>query len=258
MGYLGSKTGLNFPVLARGAFGMWGSYIALLIRGVFCLILYGVIASLGGGAVRCMVEAIWPSFKIWHANSLPTSAAITAPDLLCFALFWIASFPFLLISISSLRWIFTVKIVLMPFFYVSLFTWALTAANGFGPLFSIPSKIEGEWSVGYVFCGTILATIGANATFAVNMPDITRYARQPRASAISQAVALPLFITLTELLGAMLAATSQVIYGEILWNPTTIILLWDNRAAKFFAGFLFAFAMLGMLKTPSKSGMPRC
>lgn len=245
MGYLGSKTGLNFPVIARASYGMWGSYVAMLIRGVFCVILYGVIASLGGGAVQCMLEAIWPSFATWHLTSLPASDAITAPELLSFALFWLASFPFLLISISSLRWIFTVKIILMPFFYVALFTWALTASDGVGPLFSIPNKITGGWSVGYVFCGTTLATIGANATFAVNMPDITRYARQPRASAIAQAVALPLFITLTELLGALLAATSQVVYGQVLWNPTSIILLWDNRAAKFFAGLLFAFAMLG-------------
>lgn len=245
MGYLGSKSGLNFPVIARASFGMWGSYVALLIRGTFCVILYGVIASLGGGAVRCMLEAIWPSFATWHENSLPASDAITAPDLLCFAIFWLLSFPFLLISISSLRWLFTVKIVLMPFFYVALFTWALTSAGGVGPLFSIPNKISGGWSVGYVFCGTTLATIGANATFAVNMPDITRYAKQPRTSAIAQAVALPVMITLTELLGAIMAATSQVLYGEVQWNPTSIILLWDNRAAKFFAGLLFAFAMLG-------------
>jgi NCS1 family nucleobase:cation symporter-1 len=244
IGYLGAKTGLNFPVLARATFGMWGSYFALLIRGVFCLILYGVINSLGGGAVRCMLEAIWPSFATWHAHSLPASASITAPDLLCFALFWLASFPFLLISISNLRWVFTVKIVLMPFFYVALFTWALTSAHGVGPLFSIPSNISGGYSVGYVFCATTLATIGANATFAVNMADITRYARQPRAAAAAQAFCLPVFITLTELLGALLAASSQVVYGQVLWNPLTIILLWDNRPAKFFAGLLFGFAML--------------
>ncbi len=143
---------------------MIGAYFAMTIRGVFCVILYGVIASLGGNAVRCMLEGIWPSFAIWHLNSLPASDAITAPDLLCFALFWIASFPFLLISISSLRWMFLVKIVLMPFFYVALMTWALTAGNGTGPLFSIPNNITSGWSIGYVFCSTILATIGGNAS----------------------------------------------------------------------------------------------
>jgi NCS1 family nucleobase:cation symporter-1 len=77
------------------------------------------------------------------------------------------------------------------------------------------------------------------------MADITRYARSPRASTIAQAVALPVMITLIELLGAIMAATSQVVYGQVLWNPLTIILLWEDRAAKFFAGLLFAFAMIG-------------
>jgi NCS1 family nucleobase:cation symporter-1 len=224
---------------------MFGAYVAMVIRGVFCVILYGVIASLGGNAVRCMLEAIWPSFAIWHLDALPESAAITAPDLLSFALFWLASFPFLLVSIPALRWMFLVKIVLMPFFYVALMTWALTAGHGTGPLFSIPNNITSGWSVGYVFCSTILATIGGNATFAVNMADITRYARSPRSSTMAQAVALPVMITLIELLGAIMAATSQVVYGEVLWNPLSIILLWEDRAAKFFAGLLFAFAMIG-------------
>ncbi|RFU28180.1 hypothetical protein B7463_g8166, partial [Scytalidium lignicola] len=244
-GYLGAKYSINFPVIARSSYGMVGAYVAMTIRGVFCVILYGVIASLGGNAVRCMIEGIWPSFASWHLNSLPASAEITAPDLLCFSIFWLLSFPFLLISITSLRWMFLVKIVLMPFFYVALMTWGLTAGHGTGPLFSIPNKITNGWSVGYVFCSTILATIGGNATFAINMADITRYARSPRDCTIAQAVALPVMITLIELLGAILAATSQVVYGEVQWNPLLLVLEWDNRAAKFFAGLLFAFAMIG-------------
>ncbi len=53
---------------------------------------------------------------------------------------------------------------------------------------------------------------------------------------------LPVCITLTELLGTVLAASAQVVYGQVQWNPLQVILLWDDRAAKFFAGFLFAFA----------------
>lgn len=77
------------------------------------------------------------------------------------------------------------------------------------------------------------------------MADLTRYARKPRECTIAQAVALPVMITIIELLGAILAATTQVVYGEVQWNPLLIVLMWDNRAAKFFAGLLFAFAMIG-------------
>ncbi|KAK0342819.1 hypothetical protein LTR91_023167 [Friedmanniomyces endolithicus] len=240
-GYIGSKFGLNFPVVSRASFGMRGAYVAMVIRGVVCVIWMGVQSSVGGNAVRCMIEAIWPSFKHWNADALPASASITAPDLLCFAIFWIVQFPFLFLSINALRWFFMIKVIVMPFFGVVLFTWALTAAHGWGPLFSIPNNISNGWTVGYAFCRTITASISGNATFAINMGDITRYAHDSR-RAWQMQLLLPVCITLTELLGTVLAASAQVVYGQVQWNPLQVILLWDDRAAKFFAGFLFAFA----------------
>ena len=88
------------------------------------------------------------------------------------------------------------------------------------------------------------ASASVNATFAINQSDITRYARSPRSSWLAQLL-LPVCITLTELLGTVMAASSQVVYGQVQWNPLDIVLLWDNRAAKFFAGLLFAFANMG-------------
>ena len=57
----------------------------------------------------------------------------------------------------------------MPVFGVVLFTWVLTASNGFSPLFSIPNNVTNEWTIGYAFCTTITASISGNATFAINM-----------------------------------------------------------------------------------------
>jgi NCS1 family nucleobase:cation symporter-1 len=77
------------------------------------------------------------------------------------------------------------------------------------------------------------------------MADVTRYTRSSRAAWVSQAIAIPLTITLTQLLGTVMAASAQVIFGQVLWNPLTVVMLWDNRAAKFFAGLFFAFANIG-------------
>ena len=110
-----------------------------------------------------MIEAIWPSFKTWHLNALPTSAAITAPELLGFTIFWLASLPFLYVSVPALRWMFTIKVVIMPFFGLALFVWALTAGHGWGPLFRIQSNILNGWTIGYVFCSTITASISGTA-----------------------------------------------------------------------------------------------
>jgi Permease for cytosine/purines, uracil, thiamine, allantoin len=37
----------------------------------------------------------------------------------------------------------------------------------------------------------------------------------------------------------------MVLYGQVLWNPLTLINLWTNRPAAFFASFSFMLATLG-------------
>ena len=73
------------------------------------------------------------------------------------------------------------------------------------------------------------------------MGDITRFAHDYQ-KAWQMQLLLPVCITLTELLGTVMAASAQVVYGKVEWNPLQVVLLWDNSAGKFFAGFLFCFA----------------
>ena len=40
------------------------------------------------------------------------------------------------------------------------------------------------------------------------------------------------------LMTVVLAASSEVLYGQIIWNPLQLVKLWDNRVAKFFVGLL--------------------
>ncbi|KAL9116140.1 MAG: hypothetical protein Q9227_000509 [Pyrenula ochraceoflavens] len=102
--------------------------------------------------------------------------------------------------------------------------------------------MTGDWTVAYAFFYTITAAISGNATFAINMPDITRYTRSPLSGCLPTVVCLPICITLTELLGCVMAASAQVLYGTVLWNPLSVVSLWTNRPGKFFVGLLFAFA----------------
>ena len=205
------------------SFGLWGSYLPIVIRATVGPIWYGIQNYLGSLGVKCMIEAIWPSFASWHKGSVPGTADIDAPSILSFAIFWLILLPLLSISIPSLRWLFLVKMLLMPFLWVALFTWALTAADGFGPLLTIPTQIENGMSVGYAFCYAINAAASSANTFAINMPDITRYAHNPRTSTIAQAIFLPVCYTLVNLLGVTLAAASQVLYGQIYWNPVSLL-----------------------------------
>ncbi|KAL8867754.1 MAG: hypothetical protein Q9174_005455, partial [Haloplaca sp. 1 TL-2023] len=143
-------------------------------------------------------------------------------------------------------------------------------SDGFGSFLYKPSTPMDGMSTGYLFCYGITASIsGANsqpsippvarrfaltdlAAFAVNMPNVTRYARNSRSSTLAQALislevrgAPTLRLRLLRKLPVTLAASSEVIYGEVLWNPLEIVQIWDDRAGKFFGGLLFAFANIG-------------
>lgn len=129
-----------------------------------CPIWYGILAYLGSLGIRAMIEAIWPSFATWQMDALPVSADINAQGLLSFSLYWLVSIPFLSIKMPILRWMFLVKMCIMPFLGVSLFTWAVTASQGFGLLIKIPNKIENRMSVIYAFCNAITTAISASSS----------------------------------------------------------------------------------------------
>ncbi|KAI5263823.1 hypothetical protein E4T47_08900 [Aureobasidium subglaciale] len=240
-GYLGSKLGTNFPATIRASFGMQGAKWAMIVRAVPCIIYYGIQVSLAGKAVQACTTAIWPSFANWKVNSIPASANITAQEILCFVIFWLLSLPFLYLPIRTLRYLFVLKSVLVPLYWTALFTWSITVAGGFPDIWKAKSVPLNGMSVGYLFGICVNAAISGNATFAVNIMDISRHSKSDKAAWVTQLFALPVFVTLTELLGCTMAVASSVLYGQVEWNPLVVINHFENRPAKFFAGALFVF-----------------
>lgn len=240
-GYLGSKLGTNFPGTIRASFGILGAKWAMIVRGVPCIIYYGIQTSLAGQAVHACISAVWPSFDDWKVDAIPESADITAQEILCFSIFWLISLPFLYLPMRTLRHLFVLKSILVPLYWTALFTWSVTAAGGYPDIWRTPSAPLNGKSVGYLFGICVNAAISGNATFAVNIMDISRHSMSDKAAWMTQLFALPVFVTMTEFLGCTMAVASSVLYGKVEWNPLVVINQFDYRAGKFFAGALFAF-----------------
>ena len=140
------------------------------------------------------------------------------------------------------------KTFVMPIFGLTLFIWALVTAKGFGPTFNKPTVITDGTPVVVVFFQCVSSAIGPKATLALNMPDFTRYAKRPREVFWTQAVGLMVLVTMCGVLGATVTSAAQVIYdvpAKKAWNPLFVATLWNNRAAQFFAGLCWAFAVIG-------------
>lgn len=76
------------------------------------------------------------------------------------------------------------------------------------------------------------------------MPDFTRYAKKPKEVFWTQAVGLMVLVTMCGVLGATVTSATEVIYGKVTWNPLEVAVLWNNRAAQFFAGLCWMFAVI--------------
>ncbi|KAH7370593.1 NCS1 nucleoside transporter [Rhexocercosporidium sp. MPI-PUGE-AT-0058] len=243
-GYIGCIYGINFPVLMRSTFGVYGAYFAVFVRGVVACIWFGTQSFQGGQCIQTMLQAIWPSFKTFP-NHIPASAHVTSAQMLCFFLFIIVQLPLLWLHVSKLRFLFMAKTIVMPIFGMTLFIWALVAAKGFGPTFSKETSIKDGTPVAVVFFQCVTTTISPKATLALNMPDFTRYAKYPRQVFWTQAVGLCVLVTLCGILGITVTSACQEVYGVTTWNPLQVSLLWENRAAQFFSALCWAFAVIG-------------
>ncbi|KAK4704374.1 nucleobase:cation symporter-1, NCS1 family, partial [Phenoliferia sp. Uapishka_3] len=259
-GYVGSRYGINFPSYARSAFGIRGTYLAVICRAIAAIIWFGTQTYQGGQCVQVMLCAIWPQFKHFP-NHLPPDAHVTSSLLLCFFIFYIVrrfqallltpdtyeidqvQLPLLWIHISKLRYLFMVKIVLMPIFGFVLFGWAV-GRGGFGPVWSKPTKILDGRPVAVVFFSAMTSAIAPKATLSLNVCDFTRYAKSPRVVVWTNIISLTIPVTLCAILGVVVTSAAEIIYGVSTWSPLQVSSLMGNRAAQFFSAFMWALAVL--------------
>ncbi|KPV76726.1 uncharacterized protein RHOBADRAFT_51725 [Rhodotorula graminis WP1] len=242
-GYIGCRYGINYPTLARTAFGVHGTYVAVICRAVAAIIWFGTQTYQGGQCVQVMLTAIWPSFARFP-NHLPESAHVTSSMLLCFFIFYLIQLPLLWIHISKLKYLFAVKIVIMPIFGITLFGWAVGRAHGFGPVFSKPTLIKDGRPAGVVFMSAFTSAIGPKATLALNVCDFTRYAKSRRTVVWSNIFSLTFLVTLCAILGVVVTSATETIYGKATWNPLQVSSLMDSRAAQFFSALPWALSVL--------------
>lgn len=145
-GTIGARLHIPFPVLNRSSFGFWFSYFSVISRVVLSMFWFGIQVRIGpkntpdnrtqlspsrplqdpnaytkyvissGHSkyvhdynIPQMLKAIWPSLA--HLpNHLSPDANITTSGIMCYFLYWLIQFPFMLISPQKIRWLFVVKV----------------------------------------------------------------------------------------------------------------------------------------------------
>jgi nucleobase:cation symporter-1, NCS1 family len=216
----GTKYGIPFPVFARAAYGTFGSNVPALMRALVACGWFGIQAWIGGEAVHTMFRMMVPG---WQTLLGAGVAGHTTTEWLSFLLFWGLNVFIIYRGMDLLR---EVENWAAPFVLImtgALLWWAVSRADGLGPLLAQPGKFGTVREFLPVFIPSLTAMIGYWATLSLNMPDFTRFGRSQREQMIGQIVALPTTMSVFAAMGVMITSATAIIYGESIWDPVQLV-----------------------------------
>lgn len=175
-----------------------------------------------GECVTLMIEAIWPSYRNLH-NSLSASAGVDTKNFLSFFLFWLLSLPALWFPVHKVRHLFTVKAIYSPIAAIAFFGWAISRANGLGPIIHQSNTVHGS-DFRWAMVKGIMSCIGNFAALIMNDPDFSRFARTPKDALWSQLFTIPVGFGVTSFIGIIVSSSSSVIFNDgYTWNPLDLL-----------------------------------
>jgi NCS1 family nucleobase:cation symporter-1 len=227
--HAGTKYGIPFPVFVRASFGPVGANIPALLRAIVACGWFGIQSWLGGQAIAAMVAVLLP-----QTSHMPWVLWV------CFLGFWLLNMVVVWRGVESIRALQSLSAPFMLLMSLLLLFWMLHKAGGFGPMLSTPSRFSSTGSFMHFFIPSLTAMVGYWATLSLNIPDFTRYAKNQDAQIIGQAIGLPIAMTLYSFIGIAVTSASQVVFGEPIWSPITLL----GRFHQPFIAFLGLIALL--------------
>ncbi|MGJ8635065.1 MAG: NCS1 family nucleobase:cation symporter-1 [Luteolibacter sp.] len=237
----GTRYGIPFPVLLRASFGTRGANIAALLRGVVACGWFGIQTWIGGAAIYSTV-AMLGGFETGGAP-LPV-LGINGGQLTSFLFFWAVNVAFIWKGMESIKWL---EVFSAPFLLIvglSLLIWAVTKANGFGPVFSQPSGFKTAGAFWVAFGGGLTAMVGFWSTLSLNIPDFSRYAKSQKDQIVGQFIGLPPSMAFYSFIGIVVTSATIVIFGEAIWDPVEVINRIGNKTVSCIALIALAIATL--------------
>jgi NCS1 family nucleobase:cation symporter-1 len=216
----GTKYGIPFPVLARSAYGAYGSNLPALMRALVACGWFGINAWIGGGALQTFFTSLLPS---WPGLLGAGFGGHTTTEWLSFLLFWGINIFIIYKGMDLLRMVENWAAPYVLVMTALLLWWAVREAKGLGPLMSQPGRLDAISDFLPVFIPSLTAMIGFWATLSLNMSDFTRFGKSQRDQVIGQMVALPSTMTVFAAMAVLITSASAIIYDEPIWDPVKLV-----------------------------------
>src|SRR6478672_5603125 len=227
-GKAGAKYGIPFPVFARASFGVRGANIPAVLRAIVACGWFGIQTWIGGFALYLMLKTWFPSLETLP-QIFPASFGLQTGPAICFFAFWLLNMYVVYLGVESIRKLLVFKAIFLPVAALALLFWAISAADGLGPILETHSKFTNSVDFFHFFFPALTGMVGFWATLSLNIPDFTRYAKSQRAQVTGQAVALPASMTVFSFIGVVVTSATTIIYGTTIWDPVVLAGRFENK-----------------------------
>lgn len=242
IGRAGSEYGIPFPVVIRASFGIKGSNVPALMRGVVAIFWLGVQTFAGSTALYLAIAVLWPSFRDIGGDF--TIVGLSVPGLIAFLLFWLLHIIILNKGLDSLK---KVQNWTGPITYTALILlliWALKTTGGIGTILATPGRFGSFTDTFWPYAGAVIGLIGTWATLILNIPDFTRQARSTKDQVRGQLIGLPLTFSLFTLAAVSVTVATQMAYGTPLNDLIDVFQQFDNKFVVAAGALVFASATI--------------
>ncbi|MBU3113233.1 NCS1 family nucleobase:cation symporter-1 [Clostridium lacusfryxellense] len=221
--HAGTKYGIPYPVFARLSFGIKGSNIAAMARGIVGAGWFGIQCWIGGEAINTVFSTLSPAWSNWSLGIWVS-----------FFAFWAVNVAIAYKGLEAIKFMESWGAPILGIISLALMYWALTSVLGagksVGDIFNMPvaNKAPHFWKT---FMVSLTANIAFWSTLSLNIPDFSRYAKSQKDQAKGQILGLPLTMLAFSFVGVFVTGATKVLYGEFIWDPVQVIQKIDTPVA---------------------------
>lgn len=226
--HVGTKYGVPLPVFLRVSFGIRGSILASLLRGLVACGWFGIQTWIGGAAIYQLLLVLIPSYS--QSAYLGTFIGLNVAQALCFLFFWFINIWIVYKGINSIKLLETWAAPFLLLTGICLLLWAWIRVGSMNDILKASYSLSAQGNVDFwkIFFPGLTAMVGFWATLSLNIPDFTRYAKTQREQALGQLIGLPATMVFYSFIGIAVTSATVLIYGQAIWDPVLLLGKFSN------------------------------
>ena len=203
-----------------------------------------------GFAIDGILVALFPSYG--EMKGLVPFFELPAHTVWSFLMSWVMNVAICYVSpphkaSPGIKWLNDLSSPILIMIGVGLLWWAVDKAGGWGPILN--QQRDATWSKWPAF---LTAMVAYWSTLAINIPDLTRFAKNQKVQYLGQAMGLPPTMTAYSFIGVAVTSATVVIYGQAIWDPVKLMI---QTGSPFFIFVGLIFVILATLTTNITANM---